>query len=318
MFSLSNKAKQYLLVALKVLILGATFMYIYTKLSKTDASVWGVLISPFKNSSEILIVNFLAISVLVIANWLFEILKWKAAISHIQQISFKRAAIESLSALTISLTTPNRIGDYGAKAYYYPAETRKQILLLNFLTNGSQMLATCVFGCIGLVYIVLNFELQLQTTTLLLLVGIAILLAFLGYLFKERQLLIKGFSIANVWRYYGNIKPKIKVEILLFSFIRYVLFSYLFYFLLQLFGAEIPIEQAVFLIFAMYLFVSIIPSIFIFDVVIRGGVAVWLFSLAGVDEIVVLATVLAIWLLNVVLPAICGSYFVARYKPASL
>jgi hypothetical protein len=88
--------------------------------------------------------------------------------------------------------------------------------------------------------------------------------------------------------------------------------------LLHLFGAEIGFKNALFFIFAMYLLVSILPSIFIFDVVMRGGVAVWLFSLAGVDEIVVLATVLAMWLLNTVLPAICGSYFVARHKPATL
>ena len=35
----------------------------------------------------------------------------------------------------------------------------------------------------------------------------------------------------------------------------------------------------------MYLLSSIIPSIFIFDVVIKGGVAVYLFSIIGIKGI---------------------------------
>jgi hypothetical protein len=65
----------------------------------------------------------------------------------------------------------------------------------------------------------------------------------------------------------------------------------------------------------MYLLVSIIPSFFIMDVVIRGGVAVWLFSFLGVSEIVVLSTVFFMWMLNTVSPALIGSYFVLTFKP---
>jgi hypothetical protein len=64
----------------------------------------------------------------------------------------------------------------------------------------------------------------------------------------------------------------------------------------------------------MYLFVSVIPTIFIFDLVVRGGVAVWLFSMVGVSELTILSTVLSMWLLNFVFPAIWGSFYVANYK----
>ena len=64
----------------------------------------------------------------------------------------------------------------------------------------------------------------------------------------------------------------------------------------------------------MYLLVSVVPSLFILDVVVRGGVAVYLFSLIGTPEWPVLATVTSMWILNFVLPAICGSYYVLKYK----
>ena len=65
----------------------------------------------------------------------------------------------------------------------------------------------------------------------------------------------------------------------------------------------------------MYLLVSVMPSFFVLDVVIRGGVAVWLFSFLGVSEIAVLSTVFFMWILNTVLPALVGSYFVLTFKP---
>ena len=64
----------------------------------------------------------------------------------------------------------------------------------------------------------------------------------------------------------------------------------------------------------MYLLASIIPSIFIFDVVIKGGIAVYLFSIIGIDELVTLSVVTLMWILNFVLPSILGSYYVLRFK----
>lgn len=89
----------------------------------------------------------------------------------------------------------------------------------------------------------------------------------------------------------------------------------MFYGLLLFFGATVSFREAIPLIFAMYFLVSIVPTLFIFDVIIRGGVAVWLFSFAGIPELIVLSTVLAMWILNFVLPAFLGSFFVLTYKP---
>jgi hypothetical protein len=76
--------------------------------------------------------------------------------------------------------------------------------------------------------------------------------------------------------------------------------------------------EAIPLILSMYLLVSVIPSVFIFDVVVRGGVAVWLFSLAEVNELIVLSTVLVMWILNFVFPAIVGSILLIKHKPESV
>jgi hypothetical protein len=309
----SNKSKQYLLLALKVIILAVTFGYIYVKLTSDTSLAFNDFIGnmSFDGRSALFLVLFI---ILAAGNWFFEILKWQTVTSTVVPISFKMALQQSLSALTVSLATPNRIGDYGAKIMYFPPEKRKEILLLNFFSNAVQRAITSIFGFIGLIYIVPKFSIEYSTTNLILFLICLLLFGVVGYLFKERQLLLKGLSISSVLAYLKNIERSIKLKVSVYAMIRYMIFSFLFYLLLLFFGAEIGFYEAVPILFSMYLFVSVIPTIFIFDLVVRGGVAVWLFSLVGVSELAILSTVLSMWLLNFVFPAIWGSFYVANYK----
>ena len=68
------------------------------------------------------------------------------------------------------------------------------------------------------------------------------------------------------------------------------------------------------LITSMYFLASIIPSIFLFDVVIKGSVALYLFSLIGINELVILSIVTCMWILNFVTPSIIGSFYVLHFK----
>jgi hypothetical protein len=309
----SNKSKQYLLLALKVIILAITFGYIYVKFTQDNSLLFKDFIAnlSFDRRNSLFLLLFI---ILAAGNWFFEILKWRTATSIVAPISFKIALQQSLSALTVSLATPNRIGDYGAKIMYFPPDKRKQILLLNFFSNAVQMAITCIFGFIGVLYIVPKFSVEYSTTTIILFLMCILLLGIVAYLFKERQLLLKGLSISSVLSYLGKIERSIKMKVGVYAMIRYFIFSFSFYLLLLFFGAEIIFFEAIPLLFSMYLFVSVIPTIFMFDFVVRGGVAVWLFSLVGVSELVILSTVLSMWLLNFVFPAIWGSFYVANYK----
>ena len=315
MFANSHKSKQYLLLALKVLILGLTLTYIYSRLSRNDTQHYQDIILEALQKNTHSFTSIILFLLLAIANWFFEILKWKILVSKVQNISFLTSLKQSLSALTISLATPNRIGDYGAKAFYFKKEERKQILVLNFFSNASQMGITTLFGIIGLIYMTFVYSIEYSLLKIISLVFGVLLFCILGYIFKEQQLIIKGLSISKVLNYLKSIKTSIKVNTILFSFFRYVIFSYLFYRLLLFFGVDISLIEATPMIFSMYFLVSIIPTIFIFDVVVRGGAAVWLFSLAGISEIPVLCTVLSMWVLNFVIPSIFGGVFMFTYRP---
>jgi len=315
MFALSHKSKKKLLLALKLFILTITFWYVYLKLTHNNAINFNDFSNRFYNNN--IIFSILGFLLLAAANWFLEILKWKTIVSEIQNISFLTAMKQSLASLTVSLATPNRIGEYGAKAYFFEKAKRKNILLLNFFHNSFQMTVTVVFGVLGLWFVLNEYELPISFSKLVFGIFTLGFFVLLGFLLKKQPLVLKGLTISKVILKFKNISITIRGKLVLFSVLRYFIFCYLFYSLLVFFGVSISLVQAIPLIFSMYLLVSIVPTIFIFDVVVRGGVAVWLFSLAGVSELSVLSTVLSMWLLNFVIPSLFGSYYLLTYQPES-
>lgn len=312
-----HKTKQYLLAFAKVLVLAITFGYIFYRIKNNpdiDFSAFFLTIVSKGAAVSYFLILFLVLAML---NWTFEILKWQNLVSSIDRIDFKTALKQSLASLTVSLATPNRIGEYGAKALFFEKENRKKILLLNFYSNAAQLTMTVVFGCVGLFYFLWNYEVVYSVGALLaILIGILVI-GVLGYHFRKRELFVRGFSIANTLRFFQKFPSFQKLKVLVFSLLRYLIFSGMFYGMLLFFGSEVPIYTAMALIFAMYLLVSIVPTIFIFDVVVRGGVAVWLFSFVGIPELAVLSTVFLMWIFNFVVPSLIGSFFVITYQPAT-
>lgn len=311
----STKTKIYLLTGAKVSVLTLTFGYIIYKVSNNDTLVFGEIMSSIISKGIISTYSILVFLLFTVANWYFEIKKWQTLVSSFEKIDFKMAMKQSLASLTVSLATPNRIGEYGAKTLFYESQNRKKVLLLNFYSGAIQMFVTSTFGVIGFCYFLQKFNLRISYINLWLLALMAILIFGIGYFLKEKELLVKGFTIGKTISFLKQLPFRVKLKTVIFSTIRYLIFSSLFLGLLLFFGANIAISEAYFLIFCMYFLVSILPTLFILDVIIRGGVAVWLFSFAGIPELTVLSTVLAMWILNSVLPSVLGSFYVVSYQP---
>ncbi|WP_412176265.1 hypothetical protein [Formosa sp. PL04] len=247
-------------------------------------------------------------------NWFLEILKWKYLVHTVKNISLKRATEQTLGAHTASVFTPNRIGDYGAKALYFPPHNRARIMGLNGVGNAAQMLITTFFGSIGLIFLTSKFPLNIDFKTLHWYQYLIFGLTCIGFVF-----LIKNYAKPETWilkikLFLSSISVNLFGKTLLFSLIRYLTFSFQFYILLQLFHTDISYLNAMMVISSMYLLASILPSIFVFDVVLKGSIAVYLFSFFNINGAIVLSCITIMWLFNVVLPTLFGSYFVMTFK----
>ncbi len=153
MYNISQKYFSRLVFFAKILIISGAYYIISEKIIGDGSFNIHLLIDQF-NSLELLAYPFLLLLILLsLANWVLEILKWQSLVQFVKPISFSKATSQSLSSLTASLMTPNRIGEYGAKAIYYPKPERAKIMLLNFLGNFTQMSVTVFFGSFGLLFL---------------------------------------------------------------------------------------------------------------------------------------------------------------------
>ncbi len=68
--------------------------------------------------------------------------------------------------------------------------------------------------------------------------------------------------------------------------------------------------EGMFAISSMYCIASIIPSIALLDWVLKGSIAVFIFSLFQVKAIPILAITFGMWFLNFAIPTLVGCIFV--------
>lgn len=306
----SYKSKQYLFVLLKVIVVITALGFLYHRIYTQELFKAGGFIESFRASSLFEIQNIIVLLLLSFLNWFFEFLKWQVLVSKLKNITFFESSKQVLMAHTSSIFTPFKIGEYGAKTLFYRKNQAKKIVFLNFLGNMAQLSATLIFGVIGLFYF-LKWNIPHWFEGYVLFVGLGFLFICIGRrwtLFKNLK--IKGFSPKKITDFIRSIPETAQVKILLFSGARYVFFSFQFCFLLSLLSPVSWIETLP-LVFVMYLFSSALPVLQLFDFAVKGGVAVLVFS--AIPAQIVVLTAFMMWFLNVMLPALLGSYFVLSF-----
>ncbi|AUC86278.1 hypothetical protein CW731_13765 [Polaribacter sp. ALD11] len=310
-YSLTHKSKQFFWLLIKLSIVFGCGYFIWLKLTTNSQLNFASFYQKLIENNVFSIKNLFFLLALSILNWFLEILKWETLASFCIKISKKSAAIQSLASLTTSLITPNRIGEYGAKALYFEKPFRKQILSLNLIGNLYQLLATVFLGVLSLLYFVnkQNVDLNFNKIYNWIFIGFVALLVFF---FLWKTLLTKK----NLFKSYAvklNRKQHFKIAYL--SFLKYLVFSHQFYFLLLIFNVNISYIDAVTAISSLYLISSFIPMLSLFDAVLKGTVALFIFGFLKVDTFTILSITTLMWILNFVIPASIGSYFVLTFNP---
>ncbi|MEP2936135.1 MAG: hypothetical protein ABJM06_12995 [Gilvibacter sp.] len=315
---LSHKAKQYLLAALKLFILLGSGYYIYYRLTNTYFETSQVWSAQLRSDSTMVFMIIILALIGSLINWGLEAKKWQLLVNSRYVIDYKTAWRQTYGAFTASLLTPQRVGEYGAKALYYPKEARKAILWLTFLGNSAQLLITLIFGIVGLIGITVLFQLEINTLNIIL-IGVSLLfMAALGYLLREQELLFQGLSINNLIKKLKALSWNLKSKVIGLALGRYLIFGGLFYVTIGILGVWIEPFVAVILLGAYYFLTSVTPSLFLLDVVVKGGIGIWIFSLYDIPESIILAAIVFNWVVNTVFTQIIGSYYVLKFTPSRL
>lgn len=312
MKSIPHKAKQFLVFTVKVVIVCAAFFFIYKQLTEHNQLNRSRFLLLFEKKWTLGSVLFILL--LSVLNRLLEILKWKNLVGSFQTITLWQATAQVLGALTAGIFTPNGLGEYAGKALFFEKAKAKKIVFLNLLCNGIQMILSLFFGAFGLLYFNSKYAVITAQTILLLFSVLTLLIAVSFFI---RRLTIKGYSLEKIVHKVNLLPRKIHHRNILLGLARYLVFSHQYYFLFLAFDVHQPYLIMMAAIAGVYLIASVLPSFQFLDFAVKGSVAVYFFGLLGINEWIVIFITSLMWLLNVVIPVILGSFFVLNFKVKS-
>jgi hypothetical protein len=306
MISIPHKAKQFLVLLIKLLIVGGAFYFIYNQLVNNDKLDWQKFITVFHKNQSVLGIGFILL--LSVLNRYFEILKWQNLAKVIHPISLGEATKQVLAALTAGIFTPNGVGEYAGKALYFQKSETKKVVFLNLICNGIQMILTVIFGTIGLLIIG-------YWKWVLAIIGLSFFF-FLSSIFLKK-IKIKGYSIEKLFQKINEIPKPIHQRNIVLGILRYLVFSHQYYFLFLAFDVDLPYLTLISTIAVVYFLASSLPTFQFLDFAVKGSVAIYFFAILGVNEWIVVFISTLMWFLNVVLPVVLGSYYVLNFKTKS-
>ena len=229
MITIPHKAKQFLVFTIKLLIVLGAFYFIYNQLATNDKLDWGKFLILFHKNQSVAGISFILFFSFL--NRFFEILKWQNLAQVVRKINVNEATKQVLAALTLGVFTPVGAGEYAGKALYYDKKDTKKIIFLNLICNGIQIVATGVFGIIGM--IILGYWLWSFA-----IISIVILIIILTFITKKIK--IKGFSIEDFIAKINKISKKIHQKNFILGMCRYLVFSHQYYFLFLAFNVNLP------------------------------------------------------------------------------
>jgi len=287
-----------------------------------DASLALIRAMPFGAAAW----KFWLVIIFVFVNWGIEARKWQLLLKAVQPISFITAFKSVLCGVTLSLNTPNRIGEYGGRILFVKEGNRIKAVTLSIAGGMSQLIITMLMGCFGLAYLLFTMDasgtlmgISVFWIKIFLYGSISGTVVFLFFFFRLAWVirLLEKLPYADRFSKYINVletfDAKILLRLLSLSFFRYLVFVLQYIFMLQLLEVEQNVWTGFWIITVMFWILAIIPSFAIAELGIRGTVAKTLFAYS-LNTIGILTVTFGIWFANLFIPALIGSLLILGIK----
>jgi hypothetical protein len=303
---------------IKIGIVVFAFYFIYTKLrANQDLRDLPVLLKQIP-AAEIIAVLALVV-VLMLLNWGLEALKWRRLVEPIERISLWKSIESVFCGLTWAVFTPNRIGEYGGRVFFLSPKRRIVGAVAMAVGNIGQMVLTNIFGSIALCIFIYRFKSIDNLFMLFLCVLAFIFCAFLVVFYFNIKwlngLLLSMRMTRKYKKFYTILARYRKAElfrILLFCLGRYLVFSTQYFIMFFWLIPSLHFTDVLMMVCILFFIQSNLPSLDLFDIGIRSVTALFFFNFITNQSASVVACTASIWLINIIIPAILGSYFVFK------
>ncbi|HSW67604.1 MAG TPA: lysylphosphatidylglycerol synthase transmembrane domain-containing protein [Bacteroidales bacterium] len=275
------------------------------------------------------------IMLLFIVNWGIEAQKWRYLISRFENVSFGFSVRAVFAGVMVSLFTPNRTGEFLGRVLLLKELPRIKGILITIVGSIGQLLSTVLTGSIALLFFlpylfntagelwgwlyggIIIATLALNLLFVLIYLNVSVIGSWGRSLIKPRWKKIQQHSAV-----FSSFSSKQLMIVLLFSGLRVVAYTVQFFLLIQAFNIPLSWLQAMMVIPVLFLVMTIIPTIAITELGIRGSAAIYLMGLviAGSEPMpdqyalsIVSASTL-LWLINRGIPALLGTLFIFQFR----
>ncbi|TCC93269.1 hypothetical protein EZ428_00405 [Pedobacter frigiditerrae] len=307
-------------ILLKVSIVVFAFWFIYVKLiANNDLKKF---ISLLNSMPKVQIWTIISTVVgLMLLNWGLEAVKWKRLIKQVEPISLWLAIESVFCGLTWAVFTPNRIGEYGGRVFFLSPKRRIVGVVAMTVGQIGQLVLTNIFGAIAVTVFIYRFTpIDYRLFLAVCVISIGFCLSFIIFFFNIRWLngILLSIRFTRKYKKFYSILARYKkrelLRILLFCLARYLVFSTQYYIMFEWLIPELHILDVMMLVSILFFVQSSLPSLDLFDVGIRSFTASYFFGFVTSNIVAVIAVTASIWLINLIIPAILGSYFVFKLK----
>lgn len=318
MRKLTVKQKKILSLLIKMVIVALASWFIYHKIIANDGLInFKNLLKNTPKTQVILVLGLVLL--LMFVNWFLEAAKWQRLMQNIEKISFFRAIESVFCGLTLAIFTPNRLGEYGGRVFFLSPKRRIVGVIAMTVGNIGQLVLTNVFGAISACFFVYRFiPINPVLFIAFVLLALAFALFFLVFFFNIRWLnsILLSFKLTRKYKKFyqilGRYRKRALLKIISFCLGRYLVFSSQYFILFTWLIPGLHYFDILMMTSLLFLVQSTLPSLDLFDVGIRSITAVELFKHLTHQNVAVIACAASIWLINIIIPAILGTYFVFK------
>ena len=318
---LTAAAKKLFSYLLKAAILVLAFAFIYHQFLNKNANLkqFEALIAQI--SSNQVIITLSTVVLLMMLNWLLESLKWQYLSRRLAHISAWEAVEAVFCGLTWAIFTPNRIGEYGGRVMFLPNRKRIHGVFAMAVGSFAQNVITNITGVLASLWFIYSFlDLNIWAFLSLSLFSIIFLSLLLVFYFNIKWLvgLLNRIRFLKKYHRFFDIMGRYNFNELLvvigYSLARFFVFTFQYYLVIHLLLPGIPFFNMTMTVIVFIFIQSALPSLDLLDIGVRSFTAAHLFLYITNQQIAIIASVSAIWLINLIIPAILGSVFVLKLK----
>ncbi|MCS6819686.1 MAG: hypothetical protein RMJ53_05960 [Chitinophagales bacterium] len=253
----------------------------------------------FSNMQDNMLLFFVCVALMPL-NWFIEAKKWQTLLLPIQKINIKSAWHSVMMGLAFGVLTPWRSGEMIGRLSSHQLHKLPATLMLLAIGSAIQFLIT-----VGIGIFFLSQFISIETYPLLCYscAGLIVFLPVFAMLYIK-----PNFKRLNniLLLIYNNRPIIIKVSVL--SLLRYTVYVLQWAIALYIFS----VSDNIFLLMAgttVSLFLQTIsPALPLFDIAVRGGISLLVFSSLSSNPLPILMSSLIIWLLNIVIPSLAGIF----------